>query len=313
MKPKILVAEDDPITARILEKYLSDWSYLVFPATNGEDAWKALEAENIQIALLDWMMPKLNGLELCRRIRKEKSDPYVYLILVTARSSTQDIVEGLNAGADDYITKPVEPAELKARLQTGNRIISLENNNKKLQKKLEKLAREDSLTGFLNKKNIHLRLKEELSRGNREKFPVSTLLLDIDEFKNINDSYGHHIGDQVIREISRRLRLAIRKHDHIGRYGGDEFLILLWHTDSDSLQNIARRLCSSIADDPIPTEAGPLPVSLSVGGASSGDHFDVTPDTLLKWSDQALYSAKHLGRNRAEIFTNSKKENQHGK
>jgi two-component system cell cycle response regulator len=308
---KILIAEDDRITARILHKHLTDWGFQVFLEKNGEDAWSTLDTQDIQMALLDWMMPKLNGLELCRKIRQQKSDPYTYLILLTARTATEDIVEGLNSGADDYITKPVDPAELKARLLTGKRIIELENRNKKLQKRLEKLAHEDSLTGFLNKKNIHLRLEEELSRGNRENQPVSALLLDIDKFKEINDTHGHQVGDQVLREISRRLRLAIRKHDQIGRFGGDEILVLLWHTDSDSLQIVADRLCACVSGEPIPTDAGPLGVSVSVGGASSDDHFEVSADTLLQLSDKALYSAKHKGRNRAEILQIPEKEEQH--
>ena len=311
MMSKILIAEDDRITARILHKHLTDWGFEVFLEKNGEDAWSTLNHQDIQMALLDWMMPKLNGLELCRKIRQQRSDPYTYVILLTARTSTQDIVEGLNSGADDYITKPVEPPELQARLQTGKRIIELENRNKRLQKRLEKLAREDSLTGFLNKKNIHLRLEEELSRGSRENQPVSALLLDIDKFKDINDSYGHHVGDQVLREVSRRLRHAIRKHDQIGRFGGDEILVLLWHTDSDSLQIVADRLCSCVSDEPIPTDAGPLEVSVSVGGASSDDRFDVSAETLLQLSDQALYAAKHKGRNRAEILQITEKEEQH--
>lgn len=308
---KILIAEDDLITARILNKHLTEWGFQVFQEKNGEDAWSTLDNHDIQLAILDWMMPKLNGLQLCRKIRQQKSDPYTYLILLTARTSTDDIVEGLNSGADDYITKPVEPAELRARLQTGKRIIELENRNKKLQRKLEKLAREDSLTGFLNKKNIHLRLEEELSRANRESLPVSALLLDIDKFKEINDKHGHHIGDQVLREISRRLRLAIRKHDQIGRFGGDEILVLLWHTDSESLRIVADRLCGCVSGEPIPTDAGPLEVSVSVGGASSDDRFSVSADTLLQLSDQALYSAKYKGRNRAEIVQISEKDKQH--
>jgi diguanylate cyclase (GGDEF)-like protein len=308
---KILIAEDDLITAKILHKHLSGWGFQVFLEKNGEDAWSTLDSQDIQLAILDWMMPKLNGPQLCRKIRQQKSDPYTYLILLTARTSTEDIVEGLNSGADDYMTKPVEPAELKARLQTGQRIVELENRNKKLQKRLEKLASEDSLTGFLNKKNIHLRLEEELSRGHRESLPVSALLLDIDKFKDINDSYGHHIGDQVLREIARRLRSAIRKHDQVGRFGGDEILVLLWHADTESLRIVADRLCACISDEPIPTAAGPLHVSVSVGGASSNGRSDVSADTLLQVSDKALYAAKHKGRNRAEIFQISEKENHH--
>jgi diguanylate cyclase (GGDEF)-like protein len=305
---KILIAEDDLVTARILQKHLSNWGYSVFLEKNGEAAWTTLDKENIQIAILDWMMPRLNGLQLCQKIRAHKSEPYTYLILLTARTSTEDIVKGLNAGADDYITKPVEPAELQARLSTGNRIIELENRNRRLQKKLEKMAREDSLTGFLNKKNIYDRLEEELSRGLREQQPVGAVLLDIDKFKYINDTYGHHIGDQVILEIATRIRQNIRRHDQVGRYGGDEILVLLWNAGSDSLRIITERLCSCVSSQPLPTDAGPLEVSVSVGGASSQYHLNITAKSLIKLSDQALYNAKNSGRNRAEIIESKKKE-----
>jgi len=298
---KILIAEDDLITSKIIERHLQEWGYRVFLEKNGEDAWRTLEQENIQIALLDWMMPKMDGLQLCRRVRAVRSDPYTYLILLTARASTADIVEGLNAGADDYITKPVEAAELRARLMTGIRIIELENRNKRLQKKLEKLAREDSLTGFLNKKNIQERLEEELSRGRRENRPVSAVLLDIDNFKLINDTHGHSVGDQVILEIAGRLRGSIRRHDHIGRFGGDEILVLLWHAATEPLRIVAERLCRCVSQEPIPTDAGPLQVTVSVGGASSEEHLDIPAQDLIKVSDQALYDAKHRGRNRVEI------------
>jgi diguanylate cyclase (GGDEF)-like protein len=298
---KILIAEDDAITAKIVERHLKEWGYHVFLETDGEAGWRTLEKENIQIALLDWMMPKMDGPQLCRKIRALRSDPYTYLILLTARTATADIVEGLNAGADDYITKPVEPAELRARLITGIRIIELENRNKRLQKKLEKLAREDSLTGFLNKKNIQERLEEELSRGKREDRPVSAVLLDIDNFKLINDTHGHGVGDQVILEIAGRLRGNIRRHDHIGRYGGDEILVLLWHAATEPLRIVGERLCRCVSQEPIPTHAGPLQVTVSVGGASSEKHPDISADDLLKAADQALYDAKHEGRNRVTI------------
>ena len=312
---KILIAEDDLITAKILQKHLVSWGFDVFMEKNGEDAWNTLEKEHIQIALLDWMMPGMNGPQLCRKIRKLRSDPYTYIILVTARATTTDVVEGLNAGADDYLTKPIEPAEMKARLMTGTRIIELENKNKRLQKKLEKLAQEDSLTGFFNKRNIQERLEEELSRGRRENRPVGTVLLDIDKFKQINDTHGHTVGDQAILEIASRLRQNIRIYDRIGRFGGDEILVLLWNAGIIQLRIVADRLCKAVSENPILTDSGPLVVSVSVGGASSENDLSLSGEDLIKRSDEALYQAKHLGRNRAEIYINrtEEKENSHVK
>jgi len=299
---KVLIAEDDRVSARILENHLNKWGYQVFLEKNGEEAWKTLDRENIQIAILDWMMPKLNGIQLCKKIRKRETDLYTYLILLTARTSTEDIVKGLNAGADDYITKPVEYLELKARLSTGQRIIELEHHNRKLRDRLEKLARQDSLTGFLNKKNIELRLQEELSRSQRDHRPLASILIDIDKFKQINDTYGHHVGDQVLVEISSRLKKNIRGHDQIGRYGGDEILIIAWDADSCTLKKITERLRKAISGIPFKTDAGPLDISISLGGITSEYKADMTAEELIKLSDQALYQAKSKGRDRAETI-----------
>lgn len=305
---KVLIAEDDRVTAKILERHLNNWGYEVFLEKNGEDAWQTLEKENIQIALLDWMMPKLNGIQLCHKIRKKRSDLYTYVILLTARASTEDIVLGLNSGADDYVTKPVEYLELQARLKTGIRLIELENKNKRLQKRLEKLAKQDSLTGFWNKKTIENLLEQELSRGRRDHRPVSSILIDIDKFKTINDTYGHHIGDAVLMEIASRLDKVTRGHDQIGRYGGDEFLVVLWNTGFSHLEVIAKRLCTAISKDKIQTEIGPLDTSISVGGTSSKFQPDISMEDMIKLSDQALYAAKRKGRNIAEIIKTQKED-----
>jgi diguanylate cyclase (GGDEF)-like protein len=299
---KVLIAEDDRVSARILENHLKQWGYKVFLEKNGEDAWTTLDQGNIQIAILDWMMPKLNGIQLCRKIRKRESDLYTYIILLTARTSTEDIVKGLNAGADDYITKPVEYLELKARLNTGRRIIELENYSRKLRDRLEKLARQDSLTGFLNKHNITLKMKEELSRSRRDRCPVASILIDIDKFKLINDTHGHHVGDQVLMEIASRLKKNMREHDQIGRFGGDEILVLAWGAGQKGLEVILERLRASISDKPFKTDAGLLDVSISLGGISTEIDMDITAKELIKLSDQALYEAKSKGRDRAETI-----------
>jgi diguanylate cyclase (GGDEF)-like protein len=299
---KILIAEDDRVSARILETHLKKWGYEVFLEKDGEDAWQTLDRENIQIAILDWMMPKLNGIQLCRKIRKRESDFYTYIILLTARTSTEDIVKGLNSGADDYITKPVEYLELQARLKTGRRIIELENHNRKLRDRLEKIAQQDSLTGFLNKRNITEQLEKELSRGRRDHSAVSCILLDIDKFKQINDTYGHHVGDQVLVEMASRFRKNVRKHDQIGRYGGDEIMVLAWDADEQTLIKVSERLRRSVVGKPFATDAGPLEISISLGGASTISSPDLSAEELIKLSDQALYRAKSKGRNRTETI-----------
>lgn len=303
---KILIAEDDRISAKILERNIKNWGYQVVMVDDGEKAWEILEKENIQIAILDWMMPKLDGIELCKKIRENKTENYIYITLLTARMTTEDVVQGLNAGADDYITKPVNPLELKARLNTGRRIIQLENDSRELQEKLELLSKQDSLTGLWNKRTITELLEEELSRGFRDEKPISTILIDIDKFKGINDTYGHPVGDEVLLAITSRLKKQIRKYDHIGRYGGDEIMIVLWNVGYSTLVKLISRFRQCIWDQEINTDAGPLRLSISIGGTSTESHQNVSPLKLIKTSDKALYSAKHKGRNRAEVIKLSK-------
>lgn len=299
---KVLIAEDDRVSARILETHLKKWGYQVFLERDGENAWKTLDRENIQIAILDWMMPKLNGVQLSRKIRKRGADFYTYIILLTAKAGTEDVIKGLNSGADDYITKPVEYLELKARLNTGRRIIKLENHNHKLRAHLERIARQDSLTGFLNKRNIMQRLEEELSRSRRDHCPVGCILIDVDRFKLINDTHGHHVGDQVLVELASRFKKVVRRHDHIGRYGGDEIMVITWDADNRALAKVAERLRQTISGDPFMTDAGPLDVRISLGVVSTKNKPELSPEELIKLSDLALYEAKSKGRNRAETL-----------
>ena len=290
---KVLIAEDEAISSRALEKSIKDWGYKTVIAKNGKKAWEAIKKDNIRLAILDWMMPGMNGVELCRKVRQEfqeKKSKYVYIILLTGRDQQGDIITGLSAGADDYITKPFSFLELRVRLQNGERIIDLEDNRLKL-------ASCDSLTKLWNRSKILEFFKEELERNRRESQSTGVIMVDIDHFKRINDSYGHFVGDAVLIEVTSRLKSSIRKYDKIGRFGGDEMLIVLPDCNLTNVKKIAERLRRSVAEKKIQTEKNIFEVTLTAGSTSS----DISPlasgDELIKVSDKALYLAKKKGRN----------------
>jgi two-component system cell cycle response regulator len=298
---KILIAEDNPISMRMLEKTLRDWNYSVYMAADGERAWQILQKHRIRIVILDWMMPGFNGIDLCKKIRKDKKGRYTYIILLTSKDDSSDIIEGLMAGADDYIVKPFNPLELKARLQTGRRIIKLESQLLITQKRLHDLATKDSLTKILNREAILEVLDEEHSRSEREGRVYSTIMIDIDDFKRINDTYGHQIGDKVLTIVTSRLKKNLRTYDRIGRYGGDEILVVLPNCPNIELERIAGRLCDSVNNQPIETIKGQIPATISLGGVTSNKSQKSSARQILIDSDVALYEAKRKGRSRFAV------------
>ncbi len=293
----ILIAEDDIITRRALERNVREWGFDVVLARDGEEAWKAIKENCIRMAILDWTMPKMDGLEVCRRIRQEnpeRCEKYTYIILLTGRDLQEDVIAGLSAGADDYVTKPFDPLELKVRLQNGERIIRLEDSRLVL-------AVTDSLTKQWNRKGILERLEEEFARSRRQGTCLSTVMLDIDNLKVINDRHGHMIGDEVLVEVAARLKSSIRRYDELGRYGGDEFLIILPGCQLEKMEKIAERLRRAVGDKKVGTAAGPIRVSISLGLATLTDEAKASAKTLIERSDRALLTAKKEGRNRVEL------------
>lgn len=300
---KVLVAEDDVISGRTLEKNIRGWGYDAVVTTNGKDAWQALNPEAkdskktdkdpIRIAVLDWEMPYVNGVDLCKKIRNtplDKKDSYLYIILLTGRDNQDDIIKGLSAGADDYITKPFSFSELKVRLKNGERIIKLENNR-------IQIADTDNLTQLWNRDKIREILNEEAERCLRENTPIGVIWADIDKFKQVNDNFGHINGDLVLMEVAKRLKNSLRKYDKIGRYGGDEFLVIVPTCRHEHVAHIAERFCRVINAKKIDIESGQLEVTISVGATSSEYSPNSSPDILIKTSDKALYEAKNKGRN----------------
>jgi two-component system, cell cycle response regulator len=300
----VLIAEDDPVSRRLLEISLKKWNYRVVVVENGLDAWNALQEKNApQIAILDWMMPAVDGPGLCRRLRAQSTGGYLYLLLVTAKASKEDVVEGLEAGADDYLTKPFNADELCARIRAGERILRLEQALRRTRDALQFEAAHDPLTGLWNHGAILELLQRETQRNRRTADPVGVMMADLDHFKKVNDTYGHPVGDVVLRECAHRMVAEFRDYDWVGRYGGEEFLIVVPGCTGADLAATAERLRCCIAGRPIETAAGPIPVTVSVGVVSGQFFQHPNPDyaALLSAADQALYQAKAQGRNQVEV------------
>jgi diguanylate cyclase (GGDEF)-like protein len=293
----ILIAEDDAVSRRMLEATLKKWGYDVVVTEDGDKAWEVLQREDApRLAILDWVMPGLHGPQICRAVRSLGDQRYVYLLLLTAKSEKEDLVKGLEAGADDFLTKPFDAEELRARLRAGIRILDL-------QETLRVQATHDSLTGLWNRGATLDLLRRELSRGERQGTPVTVIMADIDHFKQINDMYGHLTGDVVLREVAHRLSSAVRGYDVAGRFGGEEFLIVFPGCAVASAAAQAERLRACINREPVDTPEGPIPVTLSLGVAASEPVTEVDPDLLLRAADTALYRAKNRGRNCVELAT----------
>jgi two-component system cell cycle response regulator len=295
---KILIADDDSVSRRLLEKTLQRAGYAVTSVPNGQQAVDTLNRPDApRLALLDWMMPALDGPAVCREIRKQREQSYVYMILLTSRESKEDVVTGLQSGADDYLIKPFDAEELKARLRTGERILLLEDRLVEAREQMRFRATHDPLTTLWNRGVIMDLLERELVRSQREHVCTAVLLGDLDHFKSINDTHGHLVGDQVLREVARRLLASVRSYDFVGRYGGEEFLVVLNNCRPDSAVARAEQIRKSIGTRPVQTDAGPLAITMSLGTLLSSDWGHRPADELLREVDAALYAAKSAGRN----------------
>jgi diguanylate cyclase (GGDEF)-like protein len=300
----ILVAEDDPLFLRLLQARLQGWGFRVITAKDGTEAWQLLQDSNTpDLLILDWIMPGVDGIELCRRIRAVQKDRYHYILLVSGKDDKQDVIAGLEAGADDYLTKPFDVGELKARLRTGTRILTLQHELIQAREVLRFQATHDDLTGLWSRATtLHL-LNGELERGLRSRTSTGILMIDLDHFKSVNDTYGHLKGDTVLKAAGRRIIQSVRTYDFVGRYGGEEFLVVLSNCTADQLLEIAERARTAFARKPISTDAEDVQVTVSIGGVvASGDNGNIE---LLSVADSALYEAKRTGRNRVVIGSSS--------
>src|SRR5271169_489306 len=217
---RILIADDEPVSRRMLQAMLAKWGYNVVSAADGDAAWEMLKSPDPpRMALLDWMMPGQNGVDVCRALRKLRPEPYTYILLLTAKNAKESVVEGLESGADDYLTKPFHPQELKARLRVGLRLLDLEDTLVEAREAMRFKATHDALTGVWNRGTILETLEREITRSRREGASLGVLIGDLDHFKSVNDTYGHLAGDDVLREVTRRMQAEVRAYDAVGRFG----------------------------------------------------------------------------------------------
>lgn len=302
----ILVVDDDVVSRAVMKKHLNKAGFEVVTAGNGKEALKLFDESFCPIVLTDWMMPEMSGPELCKLLREKNTDGYVFIILATAKNSKNDIVSGLEAGADDYLTKPIHPDELVARINTGIRILKLEQSLKHANEEIRLLSITDALTGCFNRAYLSSRLSQEITRSQRYGHNLSVILADIDHFKNINDTYGHQVGDLVLQAFSHCITSQVREQiDWVVRYGGEEFLIVLPETNLRGANITADRLRRAVEEMDISHEKGKIEITASFGCTSI--HFGNSPpacdckpvsmEQLINTADEQLYLSKHEGRN----------------
>jgi diguanylate cyclase (GGDEF)-like protein len=301
----ILIVEDDPVSRRLLEKTLVKAGHEFVSVENGRKALEKFKERFFPIVLTDWMMPEMNGLELCRAIRERTNTGYVFTVLLTAKDSKDDIVAGLEAGADDYLTKPVNQAELIARIKTGIRILELERSLKRANEEIRILSITDPLTGCYNRGYMTERLPQEIKRAKRYRHSLSLVLCDIDDFKKINDTYGHQVGDRILKEFVQWINESIRDGvDWLARYGGEEFLIVVPETDTKGACCVAERLRRMLSQRAIEIQGERIHITVSFGVTGlDPDTPDekISPEALITQADECLYQAKQEGRNRVRV------------
>jgi diguanylate cyclase (GGDEF)-like protein len=294
---RIFLAEDDRTSRSILTAVLKKWGYDPVVAADGAAAWEILRRPDApRLVLLDWNMPEMDGLEVCRRVRKEESSNPAYVIMLTGKGEKSDIVQGLDAGANDYICKPYDNDELMARIRVGKRMVELQAALVEARDTMAHQALHDALTGIFNRRAILETLEREISRARREGGTVSIGMLDIDHFKKINDTHGHQVGDEVLIGFVRTVQRSLREYDVTGRYGGEEFLIIAPVLKGEPFAGVYERVRSKVAATVFETTAGPVSITVSIGTVAGSGASPI--DGMLRKADDALYRAKAEGRNR---------------
>jgi len=297
----ILIADDDLVSRRLLEKFLIKWNYDVTAVSDGTAALRILDRDDTpRLAILDWMMPGTEGVQICRIIRERVDRPYIYVILLTGKTEKQDLLKALQSGADDFLSKPFDAQELQARLHVGRRILDLQDGLIAAKEELRFRATHDSVTGIYNRAMVLDAMNREHARQIRDGNPFGVILADLDHFKSINDNHGHLCGDEVLKEAARRMRACIRPYDVVGRYGGEEFLIVVARADEAVTLRLAERMRKAIDSTPFVSDAGLITVTASFGVTASLEPGS-DKKMLVQLADEALYRAKRNGRNQCEI------------
>jgi len=300
---KILIVEDESIFRRMVKKYLLEAGYEIVEAEDGQSAWELFQREPFQLVITDWIMPGLNGPELIQKIRTNTQKNYTYIILLTAMDNKDNVVLGLESGADEYLTKPFNSRELVARVASGMRILKLEEQLMLAHQQMEVLAMRDGLTGLLNRRAIEGYAEAEFNLTIRKERVLSVILVDIDHFKNINDRFGHKFGDHTLQQVAKILKEDLRNYDRVGRWGGEEFILILPDAQLKNAAAVAERVRIRIAETKISLENGEaFSVRISLGAACTCTTSQFSSLTkLIDAADQALYQAKQTGRNRVCI------------
>ena len=298
---QVLVVDDSPVYRKLVEHALEGGPYSLLFAKSGREALELFARYLPAIVITDWMMPDLSGLDLCQRLRADVHRGYTYIILLTSIAEKDNVVKGLAAGADDYLTKPFDPAELLARIGVGRRIIDLHRQIDAKNKLLEEMAHSDPLTGLPNRRAIEDWAARQLRGAARHGFPYWVVLADLDSFKSINDTHGHEGGDTLLQKFAEILKTAIRASDICGRLGGDEFLLVITHVEADSIQRTVERFREKLAEQDF--QIGDTKVTITASFGIAGFHGKEILDfnTLVRRADKALYAAKRAGRNLVRI------------
>ena len=300
-KYEVLVVDDSPVYRKLVEQVLSAEAYSLVFACDGAEAMKLFEERSPSIVVTDWMLPDFSGFELCQRIRSDDTRPYTYIIVMTSNGDKGNVVKGLQSGADDYLTKPFDPEEMLARIGVGRRIIDLNRELAAKSAKLEQAARTDPLTGLPNRRAIEEWAERQTRGAVRHGFPLWVVLGDIDNFKTINDSFGHDAGDIVLKIFADMLKKNTRASDICGRLGGDEFLLVITHVESAHVEATVNRFREQFAALSFPLQGQSVRVTASFGvtgvQAKDAQGFGV----LVRQADQMLYEAKRAGRNLVRV------------
>lgn len=300
-KYHVLVVDDSPVYRKLVEQVLSTESYSLLFAADCCEAMKLYKQHSPSIVITDWVLPDFSGLELCKQIRSDPSRPYTYIVVMTSNTAKDNVVKGLQAGADDYLTKPFDPGEMLARIGVGRRIIDLNRELAAKSLMLAEAARTDALTGLPNRRAIEEWTAKQLRGATRHNFPLWVVLGDLDNFKAINDTLGHDAGDIVLKIFADVLRKNTRASDICGRLGGDEFIIVFTHVEAAYIESTVNRFREQFAALSFPLQGQSVQVTASFGVAGIQDQKTCDFSTLLRKADQTLYEAKRAGRNLVRV------------